>query len=61
MIHLDLHVPTSDDNATTFAEVGDILDHLATLYAWHPEVYAFLITRALQARQAATVFVPRMR
>ncbi len=54
--HLDLHVPTSDDGRTTFVEVADVLDHLATLYAWHPDVYGFLITRACEARQIDSIY-----
>lgn len=41
--HFDLHVPISEDGRTTFAEVADILDHLATVYAWHPQVHGFLL------------------
>lgn len=52
---LTLHVPRSPDGLTEFARVADILDHLATLEAWHPEVYAFLITRANEARQIDAV------
>lgn len=52
----DLHVPISEDGRTTFAELGDILDHLATLYAWHPDAYGFLVTRASEARQVDSVY-----
>lgn len=48
---LILHVPRSPDGETEFAHVADILDHLATLYAWHPYVHGFLVTRANNARQ----------
>jgi hypothetical protein len=48
--HFDLHVPISEDGRTTFAEVADILDHLATLYAWHPDVHAHLLVGANGAR-----------
>lgn len=54
--HLDLHVPMSADGRTTFSEAADILDHLATMYAWHPDVYGFFLTRALQARQIDSVY-----
>ena len=47
---LVLHVPLSEDGNSEFARVADILDHLATMYAWHPECYAFLLTRANEAR-----------
>lgn len=52
----DLYVPISDDGRTTFSEVSDILEHLATLYAWHPDVYGFFVTRAHEARQIDTVY-----
>ena len=52
----DLYVPVSEDGWTTFAEVADVLDHLATLYAWHPDVYGFLITRACEARQIDSIY-----
>jgi hypothetical protein len=52
----DLYVPMSDDGLTEFAAIGDILDHLATLWAWHPDVHAFLITRAEQARAIDRVY-----
>lgn len=48
--HFDLHVPISEDGRTTFAEVADILDHLATMYAWHPDVHAWFTHYALRAR-----------
>lgn len=48
--HFDLHVPISEDGRTTFAEVADILDHLATVYAWHPDVHAFLNDCTTDAR-----------
>lgn len=52
----DLYVPISDDGRTTFSEVSDILEHLATLYAWHPDCYGFLVTRAHEARQIDTIY-----
>lgn len=48
---LTLHVPRSDDGETEFARLADILDHLATTYAWHPYAHGFLITRAEEARK----------
>jgi hypothetical protein len=48
---LTLHVPRSEDGETEFARVADILDHLATTYAWDPYVYGFLICRASEARK----------
>lgn len=54
--HYDLHVPISEDGRTTFSEVADILDHLATLYAWHPDCYGFLVTRASEARQVDSIY-----
>lgn len=52
----DLYVPISDDGRTTFSEVSDILEHLATLYAWHPDCYGFLVTRAHEARMIDTIY-----
>lgn len=53
---LTLHVPRSDDGRTEFSRVADILDHLATLYGWEPNVYGFLITRAHDARNIDAVY-----
>lgn len=53
---ITLHVPRSDDGRTEFARVADILDHLATLEAWHPDAYAFLVTRANDAREIDRVY-----
>lgn len=49
--HFDLHVPISEDGRTTFAEVADILDHLATVYAWHPDVHVWFLAGAAFARE----------
>lgn len=54
--HFDLHVPISEDGRTTFAEVADILDHLATVYAWHPDVTVFLLLATAEARQIDAVY-----
>lgn len=48
---ITLHVPRSDDGETEFARIADVLDHLATLYAWHPYAYAHLLTLANNARK----------
>jgi hypothetical protein len=53
---ITLHVPRSTDGETEFARVADILDHLATQYAWEPYVYGFLITRASEARCVDRVY-----
>lgn len=58
MLILTLHVETSPDGNTQFTVVADVLDHLATLWAWHPEVYGFLITRANEARQIDQKLAP---
>lgn len=55
----DLYVPISDDGKTTFAEVADILNHLATLYAWHPDVHGFLTVRANDARKIDQIYSER--
>lgn len=41
MEKLTLHVPRSEDGRTEFSRIADILDHLATGYAWEPNVYGF--------------------
>lgn len=51
ILHLDLHVPKSEDGKGTFAEVADILDHLTTIYAWHPYVHMFLTAATKGARE----------
>lgn len=51
-----LDVPTSEDGRTTFSDIADILDHLATVYAWHADVHAFLLIRAQDAREADRVY-----
>ena len=51
-----LDVPTSEDGRTTFSDIADILDHLATVYAWHPDVHAFLLVRASDAREIDGVY-----
>lgn len=56
---MTLHVERSDDGETEFARVADILDHLATQYAWEPYVYGFLITRASEARCVDRVYEVR--
>jgi len=48
---ITLHVPRSEDGETEFARVADILDHLATMYAYNDYIYGFLVTRANDARQ----------
>lgn len=56
MEKLTLHIPRSEDGRTEFARIADILDHLATGYAWEPHVYGFLITRAAEARKIDAVY-----
>lgn len=56
MEKLTLHVPRSEDGRSEFSRVADILDHLATGYAWEPNVYGFLITRAEEARKIDSVY-----
>lgn len=54
---LTLYVEVSDDGRTVFAEVADILDHFALLYeAKDANAYAFLATRAVDARAIDRVY-----
>lgn len=56
MERIELFVPRSEDGRTEFARVADILDHLATTYAWHPDVHGFLVTRAADARNIDSIY-----
>ncbi len=56
IVRYTLDVPRSEDGRTTFAEVADILDHLATVFGWHSDAHAFLVTRADQARAIDRIY-----
>lgn len=56
---ITLHVPRSPDARTEFGRVADILDHLATTYGWHPDVFGFLVSRASEARNMDRVYRER--
>lgn len=51
VVAFELHVPVSDDGQSDFAVIADLLDALSDRFAYNSYAYAFLLTRAEEARK----------